>query len=250
MRARYLLRFDDLCPTMNWAAWEPVEAALREAGVKPVLAVVPDNRDEGLRVAPARPDFWERVRRWQGLGWAIGLHGYRHLYVTRDAGLLGLNARSEFAGLPREEQERKLRAALAIFAAEGVRPQAWVAPAHSFDEVTLGCLAELGIPVVSDGFSIFPYRDARGILWVPQQLWRFRAMPLGVWTVCFHVNAWGDEEVARFRRDLRVYREAVVGLEDVAAAYGDRRPGALDALAKPVWRGALRLRRLVRGLGR
>ena len=25
MKAQYLLRFEDLCPTMNWRVWEPVE---------------------------------------------------------------------------------------------------------------------------------------------------------------------------------------------------------------------------------
>ena len=49
-------------------------------------------------VAPPADDFWARVRGWQARGWAIGLHGYQHRYVTHDGGLVPLNQRSEFAG--------------------------------------------------------------------------------------------------------------------------------------------------------
>lgn len=43
-------------------------------------------------------------------------------------------------------------------------------------------------------FSLYPYRDARGIMWVPQQLWRFRKMLFGIWTICLHVNRWDSTE--------------------------------------------------------
>ena len=72
--ARYLVRFDDLCPTMNWANWRVLEAMLLQAGISPILAVVPDNRDPKLVAGPPAPDFWDHVRAWQARGWAIGLH--------------------------------------------------------------------------------------------------------------------------------------------------------------------------------
>src|SRR5579863_9070115 len=59
MPATYLLRFDDLCPTMNWAVWQQIETALIEANVRPILAVVPDNKDPELSVGPERERFWE-----------------------------------------------------------------------------------------------------------------------------------------------------------------------------------------------
>ena len=61
---RYLLRFDDICPTMNWAIWDKVEEGLRRHDVRPILAVVPDNHDSKLRIDPPRADFWDRVRQW------------------------------------------------------------------------------------------------------------------------------------------------------------------------------------------
>ena len=58
----YLLRFDDICPTMNWTVWRQIEAALIEHQLKPMLAVVPDNQDPTLKVDTAVKDFWEHVR--------------------------------------------------------------------------------------------------------------------------------------------------------------------------------------------
>ena len=68
MKSRYLIRFDDICPTMNWSVWESVESILLKYHIKPILAVVPDNQDPQLVVDAPRPDFWEKVRQWQSYG--------------------------------------------------------------------------------------------------------------------------------------------------------------------------------------
>src|SRR6185312_5748489 len=100
--------------------------------------------------------FWKRVRDWQARGWSIGLHGLRHQYVSAEAGLIGLNRRSEFAGLPAAEQHRKIEEGLAIFAANGVRADLFVAPGHSFDDATLDSLHRHGIRCISDGYFLNP----------------------------------------------------------------------------------------------
>src|SRR5262245_40457250 len=105
----YLLRFDDLCPTMNWSIWSEIEAILIEYGIRQILAVVPDNQDPVLQVDSPANDFWKHVRHWQNRGWTIGLHGYQHRYVSSHPGIVTLRKKSEFAGLPVVEQEEKLR---------------------------------------------------------------------------------------------------------------------------------------------
>jgi len=222
MRAEYLVRFDDLCPTMNWAVWREIAEALIDNKVSPILAVVPDNQDPELAVGPARPLFWEEVRRWQSYGWTIGLHGYQHRYVTPYAGIIGRNRYSEFAGLPYETQLAKLRKAMAIFAREGVRPDIWVAPAHSFDDATLAALAECRVKAVSDGYSALPYTSKRGMFWVPQQLGRFRELPAGVWTVCLHHNRWTPADLRQFRDDLATYRDRLTSVVELRSRYGGR----------------------------
>lgn len=212
---RYLVRFDDLCPTANWEVWNRVEDILVDLDIRPIVAVVPDNRDEVLRAAPPAADFWDRVRAWQARDWSIALHGYQHLYSTRNGGLLGSNRCSEFAGLPEAVQAEKIRRGLAIFRREGITADAWTAPAHSFDIVTLKVLADNGLPLVSDGFTRRPYRDGFGLLWVPQQLCDFAPCRAGVWTVCFHSNSWGKNEMTGFEHNLARYRPMITSLPQI-----------------------------------
>lgn len=229
-QAEYLLRFDDICPGMNWTVWRDVEASLVEAGVSPLLAVVPDNCDSVLNVHEPEAEFWERVRDWQCVGWSIGLHGFQHRYVTKAAGIIGRNKYSEFAGLSRAAQRHKLTRALEIFRREGIRADAWVAPGHSFDEKTVDVLAELGMDVISDGYSLFPYVCSRGLQWIPQQLGTFRSMPFGTWTICMHINNWTPGHVEVFRRNLAMFRDRIVSLPDLKAKYGKRSHGLSDMM--------------------
>jgi peptidoglycan/xylan/chitin deacetylase (PgdA/CDA1 family) len=216
--ARYLVRFDDICPGMNWQVWREIEKICADSDVRPMLAVVPSNEDPTLDVGPKEPRFWDEVRGWQARGWAIGLHGYQHRYVTREKGLIGINARSEFAGLPAAEQADKLRRAVEIFRAERVRPDVWIAPGHSFDATTVSALRDLGIDAISDGFFLSAHRDDKGMLWVPQQIWSFRYRPFGLWTVCYHHNDWSAGDLKRFAADVAAYRARITSFAEIASA--------------------------------
>ncbi len=222
MTAQFLIRFDDICPTMNWRKWDQVEKILVDAGIKPLLGVVPDNCDPELRAAPADPTFWNKVRDWRDLGWSIGLHGFQHCYVSSSAGILGRNHYSEFSGLAESVQKSKLERGIEIFRREGIRPEAFIAPAHSFDAVTVRLLARLGVDCISDGYSMFPYVCDEGMLWVPQQLGWFRRMPFGTWTVCLHTNPWVPRQLDQFREDVAAFREVTVGLDEIRRNYRNR----------------------------
>lgn len=219
MPAQYLIRFDDICPTMNWEVWRQVERQLIDYNIKPIVAIVPDNVDPELIVGPPRADFWDVVREWQASGWSIAVHGFQHQYVTKRAGIMKINAASEFAGVPLDEQRRKLSASVAIFHRNGVAPDCWVAPSHSFDWNTVRCLRELGIRVISDGLSRFPYRDRFDCLWVPQQLWRLAEKREGIWTACFHHNNWTAADAERFAKDVEHFAPRITGLRQIALAY-------------------------------
>jgi predicted deacetylase len=136
--------------------------------------------------------------------------------VNDDPGMMKLTAQSEFAGLSRAEQAEKLRQGLAIFEANGVRADAWVAPSHSFDSVTVELLRELGVPVISDGLWPNAFMDKRGTLWIPQQLWQFKRKGGGVWTVCQHHNSWSKRELDYFLSKLRTFAEHMTSVAHVA----------------------------------
>ena len=242
MRARFLVRIDDICPTMNWAVWDQVESLLQRYSVKPIVAVVPDNRDPKLMVDSPRTDFWVRVRDWRARGWTIAVHGYQHAYVTQNAGILGLNDFSEFAGLSYDDQKRKIEAALGILAKEDLHPEAWIAPGHAFDATTIKVLVENGIRIISDGFYFRPIQKL-GATWIPQQLWSFRRLPAGLWTVCLHLNSFSQAQVSRLDRDLARFRSSLVSIHDVLDRYDPRPENRVDALFSHVWLWNLRRRR-------
>lgn len=225
--ARYLVRFDDICPTMNWQVWEKIQQVLRQHKIKPILAVVPDNQDSNLVVAAACADFWKRVRQWQDWGWTIALHGFQHVYVNRNPGVMGVTPASEFSGLCRLDQEAKLRAGLAIFHSHGITTETWIAPSHSFDSTTLDILQSIGIRVISDGFTTRAFADRLGLIWVPCQQWdRFRPKADGLYTVCFHHNRWSSDCVEAFRQDIEGYHSRIIGLAQLmtSAAPAPLRP--------------------------
>lgn len=236
MSAEFLLRFDDLCATQNWQIWDAVEALLDEHGVRPIVALVPDNADPALVQGPPNPEFWDRARAWQDKGWTLALHGYRHLYSTEDAGLVGWRPKSEFAGVPVDEQRRMIKAGMAILHREGLRVETWVAPGHTFDAATLEVLDEVGITRISDGFFLFPHCDKFGRFWMPQQAWRFRRVPLGVWTVCCHTNSWTEAQVRAFGVALGQYKAQLKTWGEIELKYGQRRRSGLDLCFQFIYR--------------
>lgn len=245
MPSRYLVRFDDLCPTMNWDVWSRVERAMLSHMIRPILAVVPDNQDPHLDVHPPRTDFWEQVRHWQRRGWAIALHGYQHRYVNQNSGLIDRNAYSEFAGLAEEEQNRKIEAGLRIFEREGVRADVWVAPAHSFDETTLRVLARHGVRNISDGYALRPFADRDGRVWTPQQIGRFIDMPAGMWTVCMHFNSWTEADIWRFEASLKRFQQRIIGFDEAVREGEGRKPSLADSAFATSFRAVRRVRSMI-----
>ena len=108
MTAKYLIRMDDACPTMDHDKWEYLEKILDEFSIKPIVAVVPKNVDDYLNCKESDPLFWEKVISWQSKGWSIAMHGYEHDMHFTDADLiLPFYKRSEFAGLSYDKQAKR-----------------------------------------------------------------------------------------------------------------------------------------------
>ena len=74
-----LIRFDDIAPNMNWKMMDKCEALLNQFSIKPVLGVIPDNKDLELLSYPKRDDFWKKIKEWQEKDWSIAMHGFSHL---------------------------------------------------------------------------------------------------------------------------------------------------------------------------
>lgn len=200
MSVVYLIRLDDACPTMNRHLWGKIEYILDKYGVKPMVGVIPHNEDPQQKIDAPDETFWANVKAWQAKGWAIALHGYNHCY-TSDEGLKGLNPmweRSEFSGLSLEEQKNKIRQGVALMRENGINPQFFFAPSHTFDINTLVALREESdIKIISDTIATKPYTK-HGFVFVPQLGGHCSEMILpGIWTFCLHPNTMTDEGFAQ-----------------------------------------------------
>jgi predicted deacetylase len=243
--AQYLLRIDDLCPTVRAESWAQWQALIEDFHLKPILAVVPDNRDPELEVSPPDAGFWERMRALEAAGAAIGLHGYRHLCVNRGRSLIDLRRTSEFAGVPAETQRAWIGEGLGILRGHGLNPKIWVAPRHGFDAETIRALLGEGITLLSDGFARVPFLR-RGITWIPQQLWAPVEKPRGLWTICVHPNTAGDAEIAALRGFLARHAMQFTSVDRVLF---DSAPTALTLAERFQAVCALRRRKLSHAAG-
>jgi predicted deacetylase len=238
LKPRYLIRLDDACETHDTQKWKAIERILDTHLIKPIVAVIPQNEDPSLHLAEKNEQFWDDVRRWQDKGWAIALHGYRHLYhkVEKSRLIFPFYNRSEFAGLDLETQSEMLKKACGQFIKHGIRPALWVAPGHCFDHVTLQALkCATDITVISDGIALFPYSQ-HGFIFVPQQLWWPKKKIMGTWTICLHPNTMSEEQIRTFDQALTrlSISDKCITLQD--AVSGTRRRGLSSNLyARLFW---------------
>lgn len=192
---KILLRFDDVCPTMNWEQWGKAMKLLKEVGgVKALIGVIPDCQDPRLKIDPPREDFWEYIRKLQTDGHAIAMHGLHHVFELKANGIVTRNKISEFAGLPYQVQLDKIRKGKEIMASHGIDTDIFFAPAHSYDDNTLRALAACGFKWVSDGRSAKPYKR-QGIVCLPERsggVPEIKDEPY--YTVVLHAHEWVRED--------------------------------------------------------
>jgi predicted deacetylase len=237
MALNYILRLDDIAPNMHWENLSCLKSALKRTGVRPVAGVVPDNRDPYLLANPPCPtSFWDEIREMRDLGWAIAMHGYQHLPLTRDGGVLGLNDRSEFAGLPYEQQLDRLILGRRILEQHGLHTDVFIAPGHSFDASTIRALLESGFGAMSDGFALYPYME-HGMTFVPQlvAMPRTPPLPIGIWTFCLHLNTIDESRLAAVIRFLEREKDRFIGFDE---ARGEVSTSAFSRIAGAFLRAA------------
>ena len=83
---RFIIRLDDACPKMNREGWRRIEQMLDSYHIKPIVGIIPDNRDENF-TWDVDLDFWDiTVHRWADKGWTIAQHGCHHTALRNTGG--------------------------------------------------------------------------------------------------------------------------------------------------------------------
>lgn len=215
---KYLIRLDDACPTMNLDNWLRIEKILDETNVNPMVGIIPANKDSEQQISTTDPNFWDKVKEWENKGWAIAMHGYDHNFIS-DKGLFGLNplwVRSEFAGLPFEEQKEKIRNGITIFRENGIEPKYFFAPAHTFDENTLKALREeSNIRIISDTIATKPYR-MKDFVFIPQLGGHCIEMKIpGIWTFCLHPSKMSNQDFITTENFIKSHKNEMIGFDQL-----------------------------------
>lgn len=218
MKRKYLIRLDDACPTMNIINWGRIESILDNYSIKPMVGIIPNNEDLKQQIDPEDKGFWEKVRVWGKKGWTIALHGYNHCYISKN-GLKGLNPiweKSEFAGVPIKEQREKIRKGVAIMREQGINPNYFFAPSHTFDENTLIALREeSGIRIISDTIATKPYRYG-DFIFIPQISGQCREMKLkGLFTFCLHPSTMTDDDFNKTDLFLNKHQQEFISFDAI-----------------------------------
>ena len=219
---KILIRFDDICPTMDFIQFEKALNVLQTYNVKPLLGIVPDCKDPELQIEPYHEEFWEYIRQLKNKGYKLAMHGYTHVYDSHKRGIVNIGFHSEFAGHTYQEQYEKIKKGIETLKANGIETDTFFAPSHSYDLNTLRALRENGFQYISDGMSTKPTLR-KGIVCIPC---RSAGVPKikkkGYYTAVFHAHEWVRPEKAsgfeELKRLCENYKDDIMDFD----SYNDR----------------------------
>ena len=216
---KYLIRLDDACPTMNHELWGRMASLLDTYGVKPMVGVIPHNEDPNQVFDQENIGFWQLVLSWEQKGWAVAMHGYIHVYSSKDGGMNPLWEKSEFAGHPIDVQRDKIKKGVAVMREKGINPKYFFAPSHTFDENTLISLREeTDIRMISDTIASKPYKLG-DFVFIPQQSGHPIKLPFGgLVTICYHPNTMTDDAFRRLEDFLRNHQQEMTSFDKIDIA--------------------------------
>jgi predicted deacetylase len=209
-----LIRMDDICENMNWKYMDKCEILFDKFKIKPLLGVIPLNRDPELLKFPENKKFWQRVRDWKQKGWEITMHGCSHLYTQKSdkKDIFNYGGKSEFYGLDYSSQFKKIQTGLEVFKDKKIEIRSFFAPNHIYDSNTLSALKKSGIRIIIDGYGLFPY-FRNEILFIPQLFYREIILPFGIQSTQMHINGWNENNYLNFEFFINKNSDKIVELD-------------------------------------
>ena len=211
-----LLRIDDVAENMNWKFMDKCEVLFDEMNIKPLVGVIPENKDQDLLKYPNNTNFWNRVRSWKKKGWEISMHGLNHIYDkdTKFKDYFNYGGKSEFFGHEYSQQYNKIKLGKEKFHNEGIEIKSFFAPNHTYDSNTFKALYENNIKIVIDGYGLFPYK-AYELIFVPQLFHKELMLPFGIQSTQIHLNYWNDEYYNNFKKFIQNYHSKIKKFEEI-----------------------------------
>ena len=211
-----LVRMDDITETMNWALMDRCEKLFDKFKIKPLLGIIPINKDPELLKFPKNDRFWERVESWKNKGWEITMHGCNHLYTQKSdkKDIFNYGGDSEFYGLDYSTQLNKIKIGLEEFKKREIKVRSFFAPNHIYDSNTLKALKDSDIKIIIDGYGLFPYYKNE-ILFIPQLFYKEIFLPFGIQSTQMHINEWNDETYKNFEVFVEKNYSKILSLSNI-----------------------------------
>ena len=211
-----LIRMDDISENMNWALMDKCEKLFDKFKIKPLLGIIPINKDPELLKFPKNDRFWERVESWKNKGWEITMHGCNHLYTQKSDknDIFNYGGNSEFYGLDYSMQLNKIKTGLEEFKKREIKVRSFFAPNHIYDSNTLKALKDSDIKIIIDGYGLFPYYKNE-ILFIPQLFYKEIFLPFGIQSTQMHINEWNDEAYNNFEIFVKKNYSKILNLNNI-----------------------------------
>ena len=209
-----LIRMDDIAESMNWELMDKCEYLFDKYKIKPLLGVIPANKDPELLKFKKNEKFWEKVNSWNEKGWEITMHGCHHLYTQKSdkKDIFNYGGNSEFYGLDYSSQLNKIKRGLEEFNKRKIKIRSFFAPNHIYDLNTLKALKDSNIKIIIDGYGLFPFYKNE-ILFIPQLFYKEIFLPFGIQSTQIHINEWNDDVFKNFESFIEKNQKNIINLD-------------------------------------
>ena len=217
-----VIRFDDIAPNMNWQMMDKCEKLLNKFNIKPVIGIIPNNKDQELLNYPKRENFWKIVQNWKSQSWSIAMHGYTHVYdsETYKKDYFNYGGKSEFFGHTLDEQISRVKKGIKIFNDNNIKIDTFFAPNHTYDLNTFHALKKAGISQVIDGYGLVPF-IFNDIKFIPQLFYKLLFLPFGIQSTQLHINYWGEKDFKNFEYFIEKNHSKIINLNTAYSIHGE-----------------------------
>ena len=214
---KILIRFDDLCPTMDYEQWGRAVTLFKELNIKPLVGVIPECKDPDLLIDDYHENFWDDVKKMQAEGYTVAMHGLYHLYDNKNRGIVNKTFHSEFAGHSYNYQFEKIKKGKELLISKGIYTDIFFAPAHSYDWNTIKALSANGFKYLSDGFT-YKAIVVDGVKCLPCLSGAKIPFTPTYKTYVFHAHEWkrAEADFDTFKQICYKYKDSIVGFSEYA----------------------------------
>lgn len=209
------VRIDDFCADIDKNKFLIVTNFLDKMEIKPLIGIIPENKDKTLKKGDCFENFWEVARDLQNKGYTFAQHGFNHVYTSKDGGILNINKRGEHTGEDVESQYRILSEGRKILQKNGFDLNIYMAPSNSFDKNTLKALKKLNFKYVTDGWTNYLY-EMEDLVFIPcRNVIKISKHDSGIITLMLHTNTLTNKQFEIFKQTIINNRENVVNYDEL-----------------------------------